>query len=97
MRKEIKKTRGEHCINIFVSYELKKRISDLALRYDRTMADITRTLIRVGIPVLEGISEAEKRLLDDYLKVIRRWRKANQMKLDKQVPSEDQGLNLQQD
>jgi predicted DNA-binding protein len=80
--KSVKKIRGEHCINIFVSYQLKERIQKLAEKYDRTMADIVRTLIKVGIPVMEGITEAEERLLKDYVKVIRRSRRIKEMKKD---------------
>lgn len=36
----LKKLRGEHCLNIFVSYELKRRLGELADRYDRTTADM---------------------------------------------------------
>jgi len=79
MSKSVKRIRGEHCINIFVSYQLKERIQKLSRRYDRTMADIVRTLLRVGIPVMEGITEAEERLLHDYIKVIRRLRGIKQM------------------
>lgn len=82
MSKSIKKIRGEHCINIFISYQLKERIQKLAQRYDRTMADIVRTLIKVGIPVMEGITEAQEKLLNDYLKVIRRLRRIKEMKTD---------------
>jgi len=54
---------------------LKERINQLAERYDRTMADIVRTLLKVGIPVLEGLSEAEENLISDYMKIIRKMRK----------------------
>ena len=87
MSKSIKKVRGEHCINIFISYQLKERIQKLAQRYDRTMADIVRTLIKVGIPVMEGITEAQERLLNDYLKVIRRLRRIKEMKTDSESES----------
>jgi len=82
MDKKMSKLRGEHCINIFVSYELKERINQLAKKYDRTMADIVRTLIKVGIPVLEGLSEAEERLFLDYMKVIRKMRKVRGIGLE---------------
>jgi len=80
--KSVKKVRGEHCINIFVSYQLKERIQKLAQKYDRTMADIVRTLIKVGIPVMEGVTEAQEKLLNDYVKVIRRLRKIKEMILN---------------
>ena len=74
------KLKGEHCINIFISYELKEKISQLAKRYDRTMADVTRTLIKIGIPILESLTEAEERMLLDYIQVLRKWRKVRELK-----------------
>jgi len=82
------KLKGEHCINIFISYELKEKISQLAKRYDRTMADVTRTLIKIGIPILESLTEAEERMLLDYIQVLRRWRKVKELK-------ENEGSNAQ--
>ena len=80
MENSTAKLRGEHCINIFISYELKEKINQLAGRYDRTMADVVRTLIKIGIPVLESLTEAEERMLLDYIQVLRRWRKVNELK-----------------
>ena len=74
------KLKGEHCINIFISYELKDKISRLAKRYDRTMADVVRNLIKIGIPILESLTEAEERMLLDYIQVLRRWRKVRELK-----------------
>ena len=74
------KLKGEHCINIFISFELKEKISQLAKRYDRTMADVVRTLIKIGIPILESLTEAEERMLLDYIQVLRRWRKVRELK-----------------
>lgn len=74
------KLRGEHSINVFVSYELKVRIKNLADRYDRTMADMVRCLVKVGIPVLEGLMEAEEKMLSGYLEVIRKARKVSELK-----------------
>lgn len=85
MNQPITKLRGEHCINIFISYELKERISNLAQRYDRTMADIIRSLIKLGIPIMEGLSEAEERMLNDYISVIRRMRKIKKMGMGEDV------------
>lgn len=74
------KLKGEHCINIFISYELKDKISQMAKRYERTVADVTRTLIKIGIPMLESLTEAEERMLLDYIQVLRRWRKVRELK-----------------
>ncbi|MBU1319828.1 MAG: hypothetical protein KKG33_15445 [candidate division Zixibacteria bacterium] len=80
MPDELKKLRGDHCLNIFVSYELKKRIIDLADRYDRTMADMVRALIKVGLPVMEGISKAEEEMLSEYVRLFRKMRKMRELK-----------------
>jgi predicted DNA-binding protein len=80
MSDELKKLRGDHCLNIFVSYELKKRIVELAERYDRTMADMVRALIKVGLPVMEGISKAEEEMLNEYVRLFRKLRKIRELK-----------------
>jgi len=80
MAQEIKKLRGDHCLNVFVSYELKSRIVELANRYDRTMADMVRALIKVGLPVMEGISKAEEEMLSEYVKLFRKMRKMREFK-----------------
>jgi predicted DNA-binding protein len=80
MSDELKKLRGDHCLNIFVSYELKKRIVELAERYDRTMADMVRALIKVGLPLMEGISKAEEEMLNEYVRLLRKLRKMRELK-----------------
>ena len=76
----IKKLRGDHCINIFISYDLKKRINALAQKYDRTMADIVRMLMRVGIPIMEGLSKAEEEMMKDYVQLFRKMRRMKEIK-----------------
>jgi predicted DNA-binding protein len=80
----VTKLRGEHCLNIFVSYRLKERIMRLAERYDRTMSDMVRTLIKVGIPVMEGLTEAEERILKDSIAQARKLRKVRQMRIEEE-------------
>lgn len=82
MSQPITKLRGEHCLNVFVSYQLKQRIMKLAEKYDRTMADMVRTLIKVGIPLMEGLTEAEERVLRDSIDWARKARKVKQMKIE---------------
>ena len=84
MPEPINKLRGEHCLNIFVSYPLKERIMKLAEKYDRTMSDMVRTLIKVGIPVMEGLTEAEDRILKDSINTARKLRKVRQMKIEEE-------------
>jgi len=90
MTEPITKLRGEHNLNIFVSYQLKERIMKLAEKYDRTMSDMVRTLIKVGIPVMEGLTEAEERVLKDSILVARKLRKVRQMKIEEEGYENDQ-------
>ena len=78
----VHKLRGEHNLHVFVSYRLKERITKLAEKYDRTMADMVRILIRVGIPVMEGLTEAEENLLKHSVASIRKMKKIRQMKIE---------------
>jgi len=86
----VTKLRGEHCLNVFVSYQLKQRIMKLAEKYDRTMADMVRTLIKVGIPLMEGLTEAEERVLRDSIDWARKARKVKQMKIEEEGYEDNQ-------
>lgn len=75
-----RKTRGEHGVTVYISFELKERLHKLAKKYDRTMADMIRAIIRVGIPVMEGIGKAEEIMLKEYLQLFRKFRKIKNLK-----------------
>ena len=78
--KRTRKLRGEHCLNVFVSYELKNKLIELARRYDRTTADMVRALLNIGIPMMEGISEAEEKMVKEYTQLFRKFRKIKNLK-----------------
>ena len=84
MSETITKLRGEHCLHIRMSYQLKEKIIRLAEKYDHTIADMVRTLIKVGIPLMEGLTEAEERMLRDSISTARKLRKVRQMKIEEQ-------------
>ena len=75
-----RKTRGEHCLNVFVSYELKSQLKGLAKKYDRTTADMVRAVLRIGIPMMEGLSEAEETMVREYVQLFRKLRKVKALK-----------------
>jgi len=75
-----KKVRGEHGLNVYVSYEMKKRLKSLAEKYDRTMADMIRSLLKIGIPMMEGISDAEQMMIAEYIELFRRFRKMKSLR-----------------
>lgn len=74
------KLRGEHCLNVFVSYELKQRVKDLAKKYDRTTADMVRAVLKIGIPMMEGLSESEEIMVREYIHLFRRLRQVKALK-----------------
>ena len=78
--KTARKMRGEHCLNVFVSHELKQQLQALAEKYDRTTADIVRAVLRVGIPMMEGLSAAEEVLVKEYIELFRKLRKVKSLK-----------------
>ena len=78
--REKRRLRGDHCLNVFVSYELKAKLKNLARRYDRTTADMVRALMNIGIPMMEGISEAEEKMIKEYIQLFRKFRKIKNIK-----------------
>ena len=74
------KVRGEHCLNVFISYDLKQQLKHLAEKYDRTMADIIRAVLKIGIPMMEGISQAEETMVKEYVQLFRKFRKIKNLK-----------------
>ncbi|MCP4706055.1 MAG: hypothetical protein GY865_15765 [candidate division Zixibacteria bacterium] len=78
--KSTRKLRGEHCLNVFVTYEFKNKLQNLAKRHDRTTADMVRALLNIGIPMMEGISEAEEKMIREYIQFFRKFRKIKNLK-----------------
>ena len=69
-----------HCLSIFVSYELKQQLKQLADKYDRTMADMVRAVLRIGIPMMEGISQSEEIMVREYVELFRKLRQVKALK-----------------
>lgn len=76
----IKRLRGEHCINVFVSYELKEQLTNLAKKYDRTNSDMVRAVLRIGIPMMDGLSAAEEIMVKEYISLFRKLRQVKSLK-----------------
>ena len=74
------KIRGEHCLNIYVSYELKQKVKQLAEKYDRTTADMVRAVLKIGIPMMEGLSESEELMVREYIQLFRKLRQVKALK-----------------
>lgn len=78
--KQKRKIRGEHCLNIFVSYELKEQLKTLAKKYDRTTSDMVRAVLRIGIPMMEGLSQAEEIMVKEYIQLFKKLRQVKSLK-----------------
>ena len=78
--KQKERLRGGHCLNIFVSYELKERLKKLAKKYDRTTSDMVRAVLKIGIPMMEGLSEAEEIMVREYVQLFRKLRQVKSLK-----------------
>jgi hypothetical protein len=78
--KTIRKSKGDHCLNLYVSWELKEHIRGLAKRFDRPIADIARSVLKVGIPLFEGLTEAEETVIRENVRMLRRLRKVKSLK-----------------
>ena len=74
------KLRGGHCLNIFVSFELKERLRALAEKYDRTTSDMVRAVLKIGIPMMEGLSAAEETMVKEYVQLFRKLRQVKSLK-----------------
>ena len=79
-RAKSRKERGDHCINMYISFELKSQLAELAKKYDRTTADIIRAVLRIGIPMMQGLSEAEEIMVKEYVKLFRKLRQVKSLK-----------------
>ncbi len=78
--KQAKKSKGTHCLSIFITYELKGRLKNLATKYDRTTADMVRAVLKIGIPMMEGLSDAEEIMVKEYISLFRKLRKVKSLK-----------------
>ena len=63
-----------------MSLELKSRLEALADKYDRTVSDIVRAVLRIGIPMMEGLSQAEEVMVREYIQLFRKLRQVKSLK-----------------
>lgn len=75
-----RRVRGDHTVTVLTSYELKSRLNHLAVKYDRTTSDIVRSVLRIGIPMLEGLSQAEDIMVREYIDLFRKLRQVRSLK-----------------
>ena len=74
MPKPGKNSKNSHVLNVFVSYELKSQLVQQADHYDCTMTDVVRLLLKIGLPILEGLSKARQTMSQEHFSLLRRAR-----------------------
>lgn len=52
----------------------------LARKYDRTTADMIRGILKIGLPMMEGINEAEELMVKEYIELFRKLRLVKHLK-----------------
>ncbi len=70
----------EHTLVVRITYDAKKRLDQLAIGLDRTNSDIVRMVLRLGIPLLESLSEAEQQVVRDYTDIFRKLRQMRSLR-----------------
>ncbi len=50
--------KGDHVINVRISYELKSRIQAVAENEHRSIAEVCRVLLLTALPIFEGLDKA---------------------------------------
>jgi hypothetical protein len=63
--------KNQHALNLFVSWEIKRCLQETAERFDRTVADIVRMALKMSLPILQGLCQAQERLLAEQIKLFR--------------------------
>jgi predicted DNA-binding protein len=76
----LKKARGEHCLNVYVSYGLKERLAALSEKHGLSLADIIRQALKAGIPVFESLTASQDELIDGYVQLLRENRIMGELK-----------------
>ncbi len=74
------KIRGDHCLNVHVSYELKTQLVDIAEKYGLSLADIVRQVIKAGIPVFESLTASQEELIAGFVQLLRKSRNMGELK-----------------
>ena len=54
--------------------------SNLLVIISRTTADIVRAVLRIGIPMMEGLSLAEEVMVREYVQLFRKLRQVKALK-----------------
>jgi hypothetical protein len=70
----------EHHLHVCVPPALREELRALARKYDRTTADIVRTLMRIGVPLMRGFSEAEQVMIEEYSELFQRLKQVKSLK-----------------
>lgn len=74
------KVRGDHSLNVNISYELKGRLAALSEKYELVLADVVRQVLKAGLPVFESLTAAQEELVSGFVQLRRRGRGMGELK-----------------
>jgi hypothetical protein len=63
-------------LNLFVSLEQKQALEELAMRHERSLADVVRSILRLGTPILQRIWETEISVAADKTSALRKLKRS---------------------
>jgi hypothetical protein len=63
-------------LNLFVSLEQKQALEELAIRHERSLADVVRSILRLGTPILQRIWETERSVAADKTSALRKLKRS---------------------
>lgn len=74
------KSHRDHVLSVYVSYEFKERLRVVAEKHDRTIADIIRVVLKLGLPLMEALSDAEEVMVREHIEMFRKLRQVKSLK-----------------
>jgi hypothetical protein len=66
----MQKEKHEHIVNLYVSYDIKSALEQLACRRNQSLASVIRRVFRIGIPILHRLWDTEDQLLQEQSELL---------------------------
>ncbi len=67
-------------MNVYISYELKNQLVNLAEKFGLSLADIVRQAIKAGVPVFESLTASQEELISGFVQLLRKSRSMRELK-----------------
>jgi len=74
----MEKQKRDHIVNLYVNYDLKSALEQLAQRRDQTLSSVIRRVLRIGVPILQRLWDTEDQLLREQSELLHEVKRAEQ-------------------